>query len=749
MPELALFHFLRPAWLLALAPLALLAWHLARGGGNDDNPWRRAVDAALLPLLSVGRAGAARRASIGLVAAGWAIAVLALAGPTWQRKPQPVFQTSAARVVVLDLSNSMLATDVAPSRLERARFKVEDVLALGGEGQTGLVAYAGDAFAVAPLTRDANTVRSLLAVLAPDLMPVPGSRADRGLLEAQKLMRQAGVSRGEVLLIADGVDPAHADDAKRAAAQLLANGYRVSVLGVGARAAGGASAGGAPALDAATLQAIASAGGGRYLSLADSGDALRTLLDTGAQARVDAARSEAGATASVWVDQGPWLVLLLLPIAALAFRRNRLFEAGAAQPRKTPARAASAGGASALVAGTLALAAGLAPPTPARASAWDDAWQRPDQQAAAAMRAGDYARAVSLATDAELRGSAEYKRGNYAAALADFARASGPRADYNRGNALAQLGRYADAVAAYDKSLAAEPGNADAKANKAAVEALLKEQQEKRSKDQPRDGEPQSSAKHNGQQQGGGQQDGQPQRAPQQSGQQQGAQLNDSRQPTGEQQGGRQQGGQQQGSQQQGGQQQGSEQQGGRQQGGKQQGGQQQGGQQQGGQQQGSEQQAERPQASAAQRNGSPSQRGQSAQQPSQQPQASAAAGAASPAAPGAESTARERTAGAPQQQPAQSFTDAAKRIAESNDTRGDAGDAPPNGAPAAAAQRGPAAGGHPAAANTASGEAQPIPSEEQLAAEQWLRRIPDDPGGLLRRKFLYQYRQRSGAGGG
>ena len=111
------------------------------------------------------------------------------------------------------------------------------------------------------------------------------------------------------------------------------------------------------------------------------------------------------------------------------------------------------------------------------ASTWADLWQRPDQQAAKALAAGDYAKAAALATDASRRGSAEYKRGNYQLALDNFSRSTGADADYNRGNALAKLGRYQDAIAAYDKSIKENPGDEDARANKAAVEALLKQQQ--------------------------------------------------------------------------------------------------------------------------------------------------------------------------------------------------------------------------------------------------------------------------------
>ena len=183
MPEA--FHFLQPLWLLAVLPMLALLWGLARPG-RADNPWRRIVDAQLLPLLMAGRTGSAGRGALWLLAAGWLIAVLALANPAWERQPRPVFQTTAARVIVLDLSRSMTAPDLQPSRLARARYKVEDMLNRMGEGQTGLVVFAGDAFTVSPLTRDVNTIRALLKALDTGIMPAQGSRADLGLLKADE-----------------------------------------------------------------------------------------------------------------------------------------------------------------------------------------------------------------------------------------------------------------------------------------------------------------------------------------------------------------------------------------------------------------------------------------------------------------------------------------------------------------------------------------------------------------------------------
>jgi len=461
------FHFVYPLWLLALLPLAALIWLLKTRNG-DDHAWQRVVDPNLLPLLLSNGQGRNRHTTLWLLGAGWLIAVLALANPTWEQRPQPLFETQQARVIVLDLSRSMNASDLQPSRLFQARLKVEDILDRKDEGQTGLVVFAGDAFSVVPLTRDAKTIRAMLPVLQPELMPVQGSRADLGLEQAGKLLQQAGIAQGEILLITDGMQNDAAIDQAR---QLNEQGYRVSVLGVGTPNGAGVPDGkggtlrdqqGKPViarLDEQRLRQLAQAGGGRYARLQSSDHDLDQLLASPTQPQFGVAekadRSELASHR--WKEQGPLLALLLLPLGALAFRRGWLLGL--------------------LVTGIL-----LPLPEPATAATWEDLWKRQDQQAAEALVQGDAETAARLARDPLRLGSAEYRRNDYQGALQAFGKARGPEADYNRGNALARLGRYQDAIAAYDEALKQAPGMEDALANKEAVEKLL--QQQKKNPDQ-------------------------------------------------------------------------------------------------------------------------------------------------------------------------------------------------------------------------------------------------------------------------
>jgi len=677
MPEA--FHFQQPLWFLSMLPLGLLIW-LVRGHGSTDNAWRRVCDASLLPYLLVNPQRGDSRLPLWLLAGGWLLAVIALADPVWEKQPQPVFRTEEARVVVLDLSRSMASSDLKPSRLERARYKVEDILRRSEEGQVGLVAFAGDAFVVAPLTQDARTITEMLKSLEPGLMPVQGSRVDRGLRKAGELLTQAGAGRGEVLLVTDGYEGSQALDAAR---ELRRQGYTVSVLGVGTAEGAPLSdgAGGfvhdgkgdivVPRLDVASLRALAAAGGGRYATITGNGADLDTLLKSQAP-QLNSKVEQTDLQTDAWRSRGPWLVLLLLPFAAMAFRRGWLLGV------------------------VLLVAATATPPQPAMASTWDDLWTRRDQQAAQALASGEHERAAQLATDPRQRGTAQYRAGHYEAALEDFRQVNGPDAAYNQGNALARLGHYKEAIAAYDQALAAEPHMEDAQHNKAAVEALLREQ-EKQKQEQEK-------------QQQQGQQD-------QQQGQQSGQNATESARQGGEGDSSTRQ-------------------------------------DQQKAQQESSESKDD---ASAQAASGKDKQdAGSSASSADTAAQDSQDQGQTNDqAAPQDEAQQDAQKGAEPRDNKSASGQASTVDMAKNPDTTPAADDV--KGQPPAAERKSPEAARQQAAEQPAGGKpvensgapqaqaaADTMSTEEQQATEQWLRRIPDDPGGLLRRKFLYQYRQRA-----
>jgi Ca-activated chloride channel family protein len=461
MSEFSLVHFIRPYWLLLLPLVILLPW-LWKRTRRPSGDWKQVCDPHLLRWLSVTQAGRAeRRGGHWLAGAALLISILALAGPSWQKLPDSSFSARDARVIVLDLSRSMLAEDLRPNRLTRARFRLADLLEMTDEGQVGLVGYAGDAYVVSPLTSDMNTVANLLPALRPDIIPVAGSRANRALELAASLLERAGLNRGEILLVSDSADSA---DAARAR-DLANDGIITSVLAVGTTEGAPIPSGGGfvsdrsgnvviARLDRTSLQAVADAGGGIYTELGTSAAGSSLWREQGASDFT--LREEA--LGERWKDAGPWLVLLLLPLGVAGFRRGLLFVL------------------------PLVILPGLSWSPSVSADWWDGTWQNKDQQAYQALRADDAEKAAALAIDPDLSGEAWYRSGEHANALEAWAQLNSADAHYNRGNTLAHLEEYEAAIKAYDEALAIEPDMEDAIKNRALLEQM-KQQQEQEGED--------------------------------------------------------------------------------------------------------------------------------------------------------------------------------------------------------------------------------------------------------------------------
>jgi Ca-activated chloride channel family protein len=409
---------------------------------------------------------------IGLVAA--ALVTLALAGPAWDRLPVPAFRSDEALVVALDLSRSMDAGDLEPSRLARARLKLLSLLDRRANGQTALVAFSAHAFTVTPLTTDTATVAALVGALRTDIMPSQGSYPEAGLAKAASLLEQAGMTAGRILLVTDAdVSPQSLDLAR----ELRRRGYTTSVLAAGTadgapipRLEGGFLTDDrgqvvVPQLHADGLRRLALTGGGRFAQLtADDGD-LDALFAVESIGALDAGEPSDTYEADVWRDRGIWLTLLLLPLVALGFRRGWIY---------------------AVVACTVL-------PTPeARAFEWQDLWLRSDQQGVTALEADDPARAAQLFEDPQWGAAASYRAGDFDRSAQRLAGIDNAEANYNRGNALARSGDLAAAIGAYDRVLELAPDHADAEYNRELVRELL-EQQEQQSEQQQQDQQSESS----------------------------------------------------------------------------------------------------------------------------------------------------------------------------------------------------------------------------------------------------------------
>jgi len=649
------FHFIRPLWLLAGIPCALILWAFVRQQ-THHGAWHKVCDPALLPHILLEQNLTSRVTTLPLILSAVA-GIIALAGPAWERLPQPVFRNPSVLVVGLDLSASMRATDAKPSRLGRAKFKIADLLKLRKDGQTALLVFATQAYTVTPLTDDIETINAHLPALGPELMPHPGSDAEVAIEAAGELLTQTGAPQGDLLLVTDGLGGA---DPEELAKQARAYRLRVSVLAAGTRegspipaADGGFTTDSSGAivishLEEQPLASLAAKTGGRYQRMTTDNSDFEALQNFFQKSKKSTAELAPKLQSQQWREMGPWLVLALLPIAAFAFRRGRLIVVGllvlSLPVAQDPAHAQVLDQDKDQTQGQTQ----AQPVTPDvtekveqnRPFDWSSLWLNSDQRAKRSLQAGKAARAAELFQDPSWKAAAEYQSGQFAHAaetletLADNDESNASNDTlYNRGNALARTGQYQTAIEQYDKVLSDDPEHEDAKFNRQLLEDLLKQQAgENESQNDKNNQENQSNDPGFSEQQESEQQ--------QQSDQSQSSTENAQTQNEP-----------------------GSE----------------------------GENQSGRPDSDSDKNPGEPP-------DPSDQQQADSQ--------PGQHNEAQQRLE--PQTGENSKEPDRTEQM-------------------------------------LAEEQANEAESEDQQATEQWLRRIPDDPGGLLRRKFLYQYRQRGG----
>jgi Ca-activated chloride channel family protein len=325
------FHFMRPLWLLALPVLWGLVYWLARRR-REDSAWSGYIDAELLATLRLDEDRIIGIRPWPLLALVWSIAAIALAGPSWERDQAPAYRASAAWVFVLDLSPSMSLTDVAPDRVTRARYALDDLLNAAHDARVGLVVFSDEPYTVTPLTRDIATVKALLPPLKPDIMPSPGDNLAPALRQAAKLLQQGGAKDQQIVVLTDGFDDPAA--ALSAAASIRAKHISLSIVGIGTT--GGAPQPGAGGgfmqdkhgravlarLDRSRLQQLAETGGGRYVGIAQLPALLASMEST--SDAPDGAQAVQGVQVAQWRDAGIWLLPVLLILGAVLARRDWL-----------------------------------------------------------------------------------------------------------------------------------------------------------------------------------------------------------------------------------------------------------------------------------------------------------------------------------------------------------------------------------------------------------------------------------------
>jgi Ca-activated chloride channel family protein len=470
------FHFLRPEWFLALLPATLVGWLLAKH--SVQTQWHSHIPQHLAKHLLNGQ-HQVKKPFKWLSFMILVSAITSLAGPVWQKIEKPVFNVKQASVMLLDMSMSVRATDLKPNRLTQMKFKALDLASKLQGSDIALIAYAGDAFVISPLTPDSRNIEALIPSLSPEIMPVPGSYPIMAFEKANELLIQAGQLSGDIYWLTDGIEQEDLDQVKNFLAK---TNLTVNILAVGTQQGAPIKLTDGsllkdqqgsivlPKTNLSLLADIASYSGGVMSSISATDADINALTSTNRQDFVvnekdDETDSDKVTTGDDWHEFGPILAVLTLVLMLPLFRRGKALTI------------------------VLIMTFGFSSPSPVLAqdekqpqlasdSLLDKMFNTRDQLGQRAFGHEAYDRAAEAFENPQWKASSLYKAGNYEAALELFQQDASANGFYNQGNALAQLNQFEDAISAYEKALQLQPNHESAKINKSILESAQKEQQE-------------------------------------------------------------------------------------------------------------------------------------------------------------------------------------------------------------------------------------------------------------------------------
>ncbi len=451
--QLSYLHFLRPWWLLAFIPLLITLAYLW-SARNPIGRWRKAIAPHLLKVILVRHSRTSWFNPVNVSIFVVFLGVLALAGPTWKQQPSPFSEDIAALVVALDVSSSMEQQDIQPSRLERAKQKVEDLLALRPGGQIGLIVFSGTAHSVIPLTNDPDVVKNFLNAVVTEMMPRQGKFPEKVLPIADQMLSVSPVP-GTLLLISDGISPNTVEAYKT---YFSATDHQLLVMGIGNETQtidSETNTDGFIPLERSSLEKLASETGGYYQSLSLDKEDVQILTR-----RINNYLVIVDDVTRPWVDAGYYLIFPVAFIMLLWFRKGWTLHWCIA----------------------FIIVSSFALPQPAMANdsifgQWRfmDLWLTPDQQGMYYLNKGDYKTASARFENIAWRGIAYYRDENFKAATEMFSRIESTEGFFNLGNALAHSRNYLLAVKAYNQALKLEPEHTGALKNRDKIQSIIDE----------------------------------------------------------------------------------------------------------------------------------------------------------------------------------------------------------------------------------------------------------------------------------
>jgi Ca-activated chloride channel family protein len=457
LPELSAleyFHFLRPAWALLLIPwLAIVVMQQRQQDSRDM--FGGIIAPHLLEHLRLQRFDGGWFNPRSFTRVLMVLALILLMGPTWRQQPSPLSEDQAALVILLDVSSSMKQRDVQPSRLQRAKQKIGDLLALRPDKKAALIVYAGTAHIVLTLTADQEILKQYLAAIEPGMMPRPGKFPEYSLPLVDKVLGETSAP-ATVILFADGLGAESEEAFKRYFAD---RPHQLLVTGVGTEQP---QEGLAP-LERRALEALADSTGGRYVAMTVDDRDVRRM-----NRRIDSHYVVVEDSALPWLDSGYPLVFPIMALFLMWFRKGWTLTWAwlllplvlAGSPGPTYAR--EEGSISAV--------------EEAPANHWfADLWLTADQQGRLLMQMGNYKEAAARFSDPMWKGMAYYYAEEFMLAAEYFSRSDRDDALFNEANARAHARDYLRAAHRYHRLLARSPEYPGAQSNLQRVQDLIDE----------------------------------------------------------------------------------------------------------------------------------------------------------------------------------------------------------------------------------------------------------------------------------
>jgi Ca-activated chloride channel family protein len=482
------FNFQNITWLWALVfiPISIIIWTLKKTKINNNIKIEAFADKHLLPYL-VKNSGSGKNSSkknLIIWSVLWALGVFAMAGPRWDFKEIESFKTQKNLVILISLSSSMDESDLKPSRLIRARQKIDDILNENPEVNIGLIAFAKDAHLVTPISEDKKAIRYLLGALRTDLIPMQGNRLEPALSMADQLLNGVPGKDKAVLIMSDG----NFEDSNLSQSiyQLVKHGIKVSTMGFGALQGNAKSQ-----LDQNTLQKISQQGEGRYF-LSDD------IINNQNLYSISLANNDLQSSNLKTKDWEPRFYIFVIPLLLMMLPLFR---------KRTSINISRF---SKLIIIVLSISIfGLPRESMASETGLSKFFKNQDMLGEEALNAKDYIGAEKIFKDQYRRGIAEYRAGKFAKAEVSFRDSKRPEvaidSKYNLGNALAEQKKYAEAIVAYEEVLKKSPDHTRAKANLKIVQDLLKKQSQDQKKEKDNKSKDQKDNKTQDKKDGSGQ----------------------------------------------------------------------------------------------------------------------------------------------------------------------------------------------------------------------------------------------------